>query len=88
MKLKQPICKKQEKIGRVAAGKTKKATEGGEYEFRLMPSTRKTYTRKHWCNSDAQAKTEAWGMMYALFFEYKHPHVEIWKNGKMMQRLS
>ncbi|MGN0186157.1 MAG: hypothetical protein ACI392_00205 [Paludibacteraceae bacterium] len=25
MKLKQPICKKQEKIGRVAAGKTKKA---------------------------------------------------------------
>lgn len=24
MKLKQPICKKQEKIGRVAAGKTKK----------------------------------------------------------------
>lgn len=31
MKLKQPICKKQEKIGRVAAGKTKKATPKQRY---------------------------------------------------------
>ena len=31
MKLKQPICKKQEKIGRIAAGKTKKATPKQRY---------------------------------------------------------
>lgn len=31
MKLKQPICKKQEKIGRVAAGKAKKATPKQRY---------------------------------------------------------
>ena len=36
MKLKQPICKKQEKIGRIAAGKTKKACKqrvNDEYVF-------------------------------------------------------
>lgn len=31
MKLKQPICKKQEKIGRVAAGKAKKETPKYRY---------------------------------------------------------
>lgn len=33
MKLKQPICKKQEKIGRVAAGKAKKACQHGASEY-------------------------------------------------------
>ena len=81
MKLKAPICKKQEKIGRVAV-------QNDCYEFVLMPTTKKRFTRKHYCASKEQALYEATGMMYAMYFEHKHPRLEIYKNGKMIHHMN
>lgn len=58
-----------------------------EYEFRLMPTKRTTWTRKHNCETSEQAMTEARGMMYALYFQYKHPRVEIWQDGRMIAKI-
>lgn len=58
-----------------------------EYEFRLMPTKRTTWTRKHNCETSGQAMTEARGMMYALYFQYKHPRVEVLHDGLLVKRL-
>ena len=79
MKLKAPICKKQEKIGRVAV-KT-------DYEFVLMPTAKKRFTRRHYCATKEQALHEATGMMYAMSFEHKHPRLEIYQNGKLIHHM-
>lgn len=41
--------------------------ESNLYEFRLFPSTKKEYRREHWCASDAKARAEARGMIYAMY---------------------
>ena len=62
--------------------------ESNLYEFRLFPSTKKEYRREHWCANDAEARAEARGMIYAMYFEYKHPRIEVYRNGKLIQRIS
>lgn len=62
--------------------------ESNLYEFRLFPSSKKEYRREHWCESDARARAELTGMIYAMYFEYKHPRAELYKNGKLIQRMS
>lgn len=58
-----------------------------EYEFRLMPTRQTTWTRKHHCETEEQAVHEARGMMYAMFFMYKHPHVEVWQGERMITKI-
>ncbi|GEM_PF-6028218 len=57
------------------------------YEFRLFPTKNKKYTREHCCDSEEQALFELWGMMYALYFEYKKPYAELYCNGKLIKRV-
>ena len=53
-----------------------------EYTFKLFPTKTKSYTRSHWCDNDNEAFNQLWGMMYAMFFEHKHPRAELWRDGK------
>lgn len=58
-----------------------------EYTFKLFPTKTKAFTRSHWCDSDATAKHELAGMMYAMFFEHKNPRAELWCNGKLIHSM-
>lgn len=58
-----------------------------EYTFKLFPSKSKTFTRTHYCKDDAEAKHELAGMMYAMFFEHRHPRAELWKNGRIIHSI-
>ena len=57
------------------------------YEFRLFPTKAKMRVREHHCDNDNEAKAEARGMMYAMYFDYKHPHIEVYRNGKLIHRM-
>lgn len=59
-----------------------------KYTFKLFPSKQTTHSRTHWCDSDSDAKHELTGMMYAMFFDYKHPHAELWRDGKLIHSMS
>ena len=63
MKLKQPICKKQEKIGCIASGKTSRKVQA-KYEFVLWPTAKRSFSYIHSCDNDNIAKAEARGMVY------------------------
>lgn len=62
--------------------------ENSIYEFRLFPTKSKMRVREHWCDNDNEAKAEARGMIYAMFFDYKHPRIEVYRNGKLIQRIN
>ena len=58
------------------------------YEFRLFPTKSKMRVRKHYCANDTEARAEARGMIYAMYFDYKHPRIEVYRNGELIQRMS
>lgn len=58
-----------------------------EYVFKLFPTKAKSFTRSHWCDNDHDAKNQLAGMMYAMFFEHRHPRAELWCNGKLVHSM-
>jgi len=57
-----------------------------KYKFILKTNKTngKTFEREHYCADDEVAKNQLFGMMYALFFLYKHPYGEVWCDGKLV----
>lgn len=58
-----------------------------EYTFKLYPSKAKSFARSHWCDNDNDAIQQLYGMMYAMYFEHRHPHAELWREGKMIKSI-
>lgn len=72
---------------RTISGDINQNFDGGEFEFVLYPTSQKRFVRSHYCDSTKQALHEATGMMYAMFFEHKHPKLEIYQNGKLIHNM-
>lgn len=59
--------------------------ESYKYTFKITTGKNgRTFERTHYCHNDKEALCEARGMVYAFFFLYKYPTVEVWRDGKML----
>ena len=58
-----------------------------EITFVIMPTKNKRWERTLCCKDWNCALSTQIGMMYALFFEYKHPTSEMWVDGKLVHSM-
>lgn len=58
-----------------------------ELTFVIMPTKNKRYERTLYCKDFSHALSTQIGMMYALYFEYKHPTSEMWVDGQLVHSM-
>ena len=59
-----------------------------EYTFRIYTGAKgKCFERTHYCKTLEAAENQLYGMLYAMFFTYKHPYGELWQGDKFIKSI-
>jgi len=73
----------------IAELESKSRLENDKYTFKVYSCKNgKCHERTHHCSTIDEAKQQLVGMVYSMFFSYKHPIGELWQDGKMIYRIN